>query len=175
MVEERALDSYHNILFSILQFWRNHDCAVWPQHLTIVSHGFKRARLVESHCSAIAYPLDRVAFVGINPPDLPAELAAADRAGADGAALALLDGGSGLSEEKAEAMKGAREVVGHWREDPHGVGEVLAGKRKGRNFWGVQQLFFTSQEERQRSGVKTLLRGDVEVLNGDGQPWALRG
>ena len=176
MVEERALDSYHNVLFSILQFWRNHDSAVWPQHLTIVSHGFKRARLVESHCSAIAYPLDRVRFVGINPPNLPADLVAADQAGADVLSLAQLDDSSGISEEKAEAMKGAREVIGHWMEDPHGVGEILAGKRKSRNCWGVEQLFFSSHEERERSGVKTRLLGeDIEVLDGEAQPWTIKG
>ncbi len=167
MVEERALDSYYNILFSILQFWRNHDCAVWPQSLTIVSHGFKRVRLVDSHCAAIAFPLDRVGFVGINPPNLPADLRAADLAGAP------LGDESDTSPEKAEAMKGAREVIGHWTEDPHGVDELLAGKRRKRNPWKVDQMLFQSQEERARSGLETrFIGGDIEALvDGAARPW----
>ena len=107
--------------------------------------------------------------MGINPPNLPADLAAAD-----GVALSdVASNEAGVSAEKSEAMKGAREVVGHWLEDPHGVGEVLARKRWERNLWDVDQVFFDSQEERERSGVKTrLLDEDTEVLDGSVQPWS---
>ena len=63
------MDSYQNILFSIIQFWRS--TSRWPNSLTIVSHAFKRRRLVEAHCSAIAFPLEKVQFIGINPPGIP--------------------------------------------------------------------------------------------------------
>ncbi|ROV90523.1 hypothetical protein VPNG_10052 [Cytospora leucostoma] len=69
LVEERALDSYQNILFSIIHFWRS--TSHWPSHLTIVSHQFKRRRLTEAHCTALSFPLDHVRFIGINPPGVP--------------------------------------------------------------------------------------------------------
>ncbi len=171
MVEERALDSYHNVLFSLVHFWR--ERAVWPRRLTVVSHAFKRGRLVDYHCAAIGFPPDRVGFVGMDPPNLPADiLAAAAAAGADG-------GESGpASREKAEAMKGAVAViVGQWTEDPHGVGDVLAGKRRQRNPWNTDQMLFRSPEERARSGVATRFvgegGGDMEALvEGVPAPWA---
>ncbi|KAK8124718.1 uncharacterized protein PG998_000477 [Apiospora kogelbergensis] len=41
--EPRALDSYYNVLFSLVLFWQTHGA--WPEKVTIVSHAFKRARL----------------------------------------------------------------------------------------------------------------------------------
>ncbi|MDA4133894.1 MAG: hypothetical protein OK454_12340, partial [Thaumarchaeota archaeon] len=173
MLEERALDSYYNILFSILEFWRRNGqtAASWPERLTIVSHAFKRARLVDSHCAAIGFPLDRVAFIGINPPNLPAALLAADKASQELAAAGGLAPGE-VSEEKAEAMKGVRETVGLWSDDPHGVGKVLVGKRRTRNPWGVSQTLFLHDEERARSGAETRTVGGTEALvEGGTRPW----
>ncbi|KAK1827871.1 FolC bifunctional protein [Podospora conica] len=119
LLEERALDSYHNILFSTLLFWSRHG--VWPRRLTLVSHGFKRARLVDGHCAAIGFPLERVAF-------------------------------------------GVQLALGQWGEDPHGVGEALAGKRRERNCWGVGQGLFADEEERGRSGVVVRVVGGQEAL-----------
>ncbi|KAK1754508.1 FolC bifunctional protein [Echria macrotheca] len=137
LLEERALDSYYNILFSIVDFWRAH--AVWPEYLTVVSHGFKRTRLVDGHCAAIGFPLHRVSFVGINPPGLDSEVA---------------------QGEKADAMRGVQLAIGQWAEDPHGVGEELAGKRRLRNCWNTDQRLFFSHEERERSGVDTVILSD---------------
>ncbi len=84
------------------------------------------------------------------------------------------DDDADLSPEKVRAMKGARDVVGQWNEDPHGVGDLLAGKRRRRNFWETDQMLFLSPDERLRSGLKTRLIGtDVEVLvDGAARPWA---
>ncbi len=157
LVEEQALDSYYNILFSLLAFWR-HTGGAWPARLTVVSHAFKRARLVDAHCGpgAIAFlPLDRVAFVGINPPNLPAEF-----------------GGQTADADKAKSMADAH-IVDHWTSDPHGVGALLSGKRRARNPWGVGQRLFASDAERQRSGLRTRLVGDDMEALADGcpQPW----
>lgn len=130
LLEERALDSYYNILFSTVLFWRTYGS--WPKKLTLVSHGFKRNRLVDGHCAAIGYPVERVNFIGINPPGM-------DQAGT----------------EKADAMRGVQLALGQWASDPHGVGDELARKRKQRNVWGVSQSLFYSEEERLRSGVST--------------------
>lgn len=148
LVEERALDSYQNILFSIVHFWRSHPAALWPRRLTIVSHDFKRVRLTDEHCAALAFPLGRVRFVGINPPG-----------------LALVDGT--LPQEAA--------AVRSWREDRHGMSPDLAAKRRRRNVYGVEQRLFLSDEERARSGVLTKLVDDgrEEVLvDGGPRPWA---
>jgi folylpolyglutamate synthase len=159
LLEERALDSYYNILFSLIEFWRRHT--VWPERLTIVSHAFKRNRLVDGHCAAIGFPLDRVDFIGINPP------------GIDTAGLGAEASGSG-STEKAEAMRGVQLAIGQWAEDPHGVGEALAGKRRRRNCWGVQQRLFLDEEERSRSGVdvRQLDDGSEALVEGGRRPWA---
>ena len=145
MVEERALDSYYNILFSMVEFWRG--WGVWPNIITIVSHGFKRDRMVEGHCAAIGFPGERVRFVGINPPGLE-------------------------GEEKAGVMGGVQLAMGQWEGDPHGVGEELAGKRRGRNCWGVGQRLFLGEEERARARVLTrILEDGGEVLVDGVRPW----
>jgi dihydrofolate synthase len=171
LVEERALDSYYNILFSILEFWRH--WATWPTFLTIVSHGFKRVRMVDCHCGAIGFPLERVKFVGINPPNLPPEFLAVEEVGSDAMNLATVPSTAEVSAEKAAAMKGARDVIGHWNNDPHGVGDILAGKRKARNPHGTVQLLFLSDDERQRSQVLTrrLADGREALQEGVEQPW----
>lgn len=148
-LEERALDSYQNILFSLVQFWRrtpSYD--YWPTRLTIVSHAFKRRRLVSAHCGALGLRADEVTFVGINPPGVPEVVA---------------------SEEAA---------VEAWLRDPQGQSPGLRGKRRGRNPWKVRQTLFLDEEERARSGVRTrLVENDDGVseeilVDGDGaRPW----
>lgn len=135
------MDSYQNILFSIIQFWRS--TSRWPNSLTIVSHAFKRRRLVEAHCSALAFPLDKVHFIGINPPGIPVVV---DR------------------EEDA---------VDEWVKDPRGQSDGLKAKRARRNLWHVSQRLFESEDERQRSGIVTILLEDgEEILDGGAErPW----
>ncbi|KAK0643023.1 Mur ligase [Cercophora newfieldiana] len=141
LLEEKALDSYYNVLFSTVDFWRAHGA--WPEYLTIVSHGFKRNRIVDGHCAAIGFPLESVNFVGINPPGLDGQ----------------------VSGEKAEAMQGVQLTIGQWAEDPHGVGEELASKRRARNCWGVDQRLFFLDQERDQSGVATVtLEDGTEAL-----------
>lgn len=113
---------------------------------------------MEGHCAAIGFPLDRVAFVGINPP------------GMEGMGSTETTG----VKEKGEAMQGVQLALGQWEEDPHGVGEVLAGKRRGRNCWGVQQRLFEGEEERARSGVdvRVMEDGSEALVEGGRQPWA---
>lgn len=125
-----------------MDFWRAH--AVWPEYLTLVSHGFKRTRLVDGHCAAIGFPLRRVTFAGINPPGVEESEQKPD----------------GQISEKADAMRGVQLAIGQWDDDPHGVGEELAGKRRQRNCWGVDQRLFFSDEERVRSGVATRILED---------------
>src|SRR5437762_1472400 len=36
LIEDRALDSFHNVIFSLALFWRREGA--WPERVTIVSH-----------------------------------------------------------------------------------------------------------------------------------------
>lgn len=153
--EPRALDSYYNVLFSLLLFRQtygggNGHVAAWPQRMTIVSHAFKRERLVDCHCGALGYPLECVDFVGIDPPGM-----------ADGTNEAV--------------MKGVSQAIAEWKENPHGIGGTLAEKRRKRNPWAVSQALFDSDHLRTQSGVKTAVAEDgEEVLDPSAtQPWSL--
>lgn len=139
--EERALDSYQNILFSIIQFWRS--TSRWPSSLTIVSHAFKRRRLVEAHCNAISFPPARVRFVGLNPPGVP------------------------------DVVDREEEAVSEWLQDPQGQSHGLKSKRARRNRWGVPQSLFVDELERRQGGIATeLLEDGEEILVGQGRrPW----
>jgi len=70
--------------------------------------------------------------------------------------------------------KGVQLTLGLWKEDPHGVGEELAGKRRARNCWGVHQRLFETEEERVRSGVEVRVLGDGSeaLVEGGRRPWA---
>ncbi|POR35964.1 Putative dihydrofolate synthetase, partial [Tolypocladium paradoxum] len=59
VLEERALDSYHNVLLGLTRYHARFGR--WPATLTLVGHAFKRPRL-EAHCAAIGFPPGRVAF-----------------------------------------------------------------------------------------------------------------
>lgn len=145
--EDRALDSYHNVLFSLTLFYtRIHQ---WPKHITLVSHGFKKPRLVDCNCAAVGWPLDRVSFLGIDPPGMEAVLASG----------------------KGDAALGVGRAVDDWLADPHGRGEVLAGKRRKRNPWETWQGVF-ERGEKNRGGLLTLGEGEQEMLIGDAKrPW----
>ncbi|KAH7011400.1 hypothetical protein EDB80DRAFT_388317 [Ilyonectria destructans] len=152
IVEDRALDSYYNVLFTLTLFYTRFHA--WPTHMTIVSHGFKKERLVDGHCAAIGFPLERVSFIGIDPPGM----------------AALAAGGAG-SDDKEDAMKGVGMAVGEWRSDPHGRGAGLAGKRAKRNPWGVAQSVFPDNG-RDRGGLVLKEEGGCEVLDEDAtRPW----
>ncbi|KAL7810290.1 hypothetical protein V8C44DRAFT_332845 [Trichoderma aethiopicum] len=144
LIEDRALDSYHNILFSLTLFYTRFRA--WPTHLTIISHAFKEPRLIDGHCAAIRFPLDRTRFVGIDPPGM-------------------------TTGENVDGMKGVGQAVDDWTKDPHGRGEVLAGKRRRRNPWGVWQGVFV-EEGLDKGGLMTEGEGEAETLvDGVLRPW----
>ncbi|EGR45060.1 uncharacterized protein TRIREDRAFT_69064 [Trichoderma reesei QM6a] len=144
LIEDRALDSYHNVLFSLTLFYTRFH--TWPAHLTVVSHAFKEPRLVNGHCTAIGFPLERTAFVGIDPPGM-------------------------TNEENVDGMKGVGQAVDDWTRDPHGRGEVLAGKRRRRNPWGVWQGIF-KEKGGDKGGLVTEGEGEAETLvDGAPRPW----
>lgn len=155
-MEEQALDSFANVLFSILRFWR--ETGNFPEKVTIVSHAFKEDRLMELHIPAIRFPRERVLFVGIDPEYMRI-------------------GHEAYDEERTASVLRASSEKGYaeWKKDLLGCGDSLSGKRAARNPWGVSQVWFDSREDRERSGVKSMLKvgeeGLEEFLTTEKQPW----
>ncbi|KAM4057476.1 hypothetical protein HRG_010787 [Hirsutella rhossiliensis] len=159
LLEERALDSYHNVLFSLTRFHARFGA--WPASLTLVGHAFKQPRL-EAHCRAIGYPPDRVAFVGINPPGMMAAAAA------DPGLEAADDGRAG----RQAAWRGVARAAEEWEADPHGRGAGLADKRRARNPWHVWQGVFEAQYKDKGGLVTRGGEGEGETLDEDApRPW----
>lgn len=105
--ETHATDSYQNLLFSILHF--HTLTSNYPEHITLISHAFKRARFLDLHCCAIRWPPSRLTYIGIDPPE-------------DVTPRNIL--------EKGEKERG----YGVWKEDLYGVGSVLGEKREKRGW-----------------------------------------
>ncbi|KAJ6784936.1 hypothetical protein PWT90_04434 [Aphanocladium album] len=125
LIEDRALDSYHNVLFSLTLFWATFR--QWPTTLTIISHAFKKPRIVDGHCAAIGFPLERVLY-----PSIP-----------------------GVADDPV-SMTGVALAEQEWTRDPHGRGGSLAGKRARRNPWRTWQGVFPKSTESSDSGLKTV-------------------
>jgi hypothetical protein len=147
IVERRSLDSFHNLLFSITKFYE--VTGSWPEHVTIISNEFKRARFLELHCKALGWPADRVAFVGIDPEYMTRDL------------------------ERAASVRDGERKNGFelWQKDMLGKGEELEAKRKKRNPWLVKQTLFESDDVRDRSGIRYSILDQREILDGKSQPW----
>lgn len=105
--EAHATDSFQNLLFSILHF--HSLTSNYPTQITLISHAFKRARFLELHCRALRWPLAKVAYIGIDPPE-------------DVTPTSVL--------ERGEREKG----YGVWEGDLYGAGGVLGGKREKRGW-----------------------------------------
>lgn len=65
LTEEHARDSFENVLFSLCRF--REVTGRYPEHVTVVSFGFKRERFVHMHRAALRFPTRRFHFVGIDP------------------------------------------------------------------------------------------------------------
>lgn len=134
VLEEQALDSFANVVFSLLLFWK--ETKAWPAKLTIISHEFKRARFMELHIPALRFPGRKVEFVGIDPGYMQPSHPTYDF---------KLSG----DVREGEMERGYRA----WEGDRLGCGEVLRGKRCARNCWRAGQGWFRDEEERRESGV----------------------
>ncbi|KJK76500.1 hypothetical protein H634G_08088 [Metarhizium anisopliae BRIP 53293] len=121
MLEERALDSYHNVLFSLSLFYARFQR--WPRHVVVVSHAFKRPRMLDGHCAAIGFPPDRVSFVGADwgrDPHGKGQRLAAKRARRN-----VWGAWQGVFEEGTEdADKGGLQTVGE------GASEVIVDRER---------------------------------------------
>jgi hypothetical protein len=122
LVEEYSTDSFQNLLFSLILYYRYvTEILSWMpegrrgfrggylKKLVIVSHEFKRRRFMELHIPALRFPRGSVEFIGIDPP------------------------WEGTMRE--DMVRGEKER-GYlaWQTDLYGVGEVLDSKRRERGW-----------------------------------------
>ncbi|CAG8983702.1 hypothetical protein HYALB_00006271 [Hymenoscyphus albidus] len=156
LLEEKAMDSLQNLLFGLLGFWRR--TGGWPEKISVVSMGFKRGRVLGCHIPALKFPLSRVEFIGINPSYM-------DPSSPD------------YDEERMKSVLEGEKTRGFdaWKADMYGTGDVLRGKRISRDYFKTRGVWFESEEERERSGVRSEVRvfgdGVEEVLVEGRQPW----
>ena len=64
--EEFATDSFENLMFSICRF--REITGRYPDKITMVSFTFKQRRFEEMHSHALRWPIDRFAYLGVDPP-----------------------------------------------------------------------------------------------------------
>ncbi|CAG8949799.1 hypothetical protein HYFRA_00004122, partial [Hymenoscyphus fraxineus] len=156
LIEEKAMDSLQNLVFGLLGFWRR--VGVWPEKVMVVSMGFKGGRFLGCHIPALKFPLSRVEFIGINPEYMDPSSPEYD-------------------EERTKSVLEGEKSRGYdaWKADMYGTGDVLRGKRISRDYFKTRGVWFESEEERERSGVRSEVRdfgdGVEEVLVGGRQPW----
>lgn len=154
LLEEQAMDSMANLTFSLLMFWKT--TKQWPDKITIISHEFKKERFLECHVKALGLNPETVAFLGLDPPYMNKESSKWDAARTDDVLRGELERG-----------------LGPWKADMLGRREVLSGKRRMRNCWGVSQMWFLINEERVASGVKSVsMDGEEFLIEGEKQPWS---
>lgn len=64
--EEFATDSFENLMFSVCRF--REITGRYPDKITMVSFTFKQRRFEEMHSHALRWPIDRFAYLGVDPP-----------------------------------------------------------------------------------------------------------
>ena len=126
LTDDNATDSFQNVLLPLVEFsfhaaqyqevekpedQNKKKSRTFPEHLTIIGHGFKCRRFEELHLPAVRWPKDPVRFryVGIDPP---------------------MDEKKKIEVLNGEMLRG----YGAWQKDLYGAGEVLANKRKARGW-----------------------------------------
>ena len=106
-IEDYAVDSYQNLLFSILRF--HAMTSRFPAHVTVISHDFKKHRFLELHAPALRWPARNMTFVGVDPPENVVR-------------REVLDAGESTRGYKA------------FERDPYGTGTLLQAKRQRRGW-----------------------------------------
>ena len=65
VIEEFARDSMENVMFSLCRFREVYSA--YPRFLTVVSYSYKKKRFTDLHRAAVAWPLDKFHFIGVDP------------------------------------------------------------------------------------------------------------
>ncbi|KAL8797450.1 MAG: hypothetical protein Q9195_000266 [Heterodermia aff. obscurata] len=144
--EDCAVDSYQNLLFSILRF--HVMTRRFPARIVIISHDFKKHRFLELHAPAIRWPARTLTFIGVDPPEHVVKREAL---------------------EAGESARGYKAFQG----DPYGTGTLLQAKRQGRGWKNEYQSFWNASTG---DGVTDLLswsggESGSEMFPGQ-LPWA---
>ncbi|CAO3693250.1 unnamed protein product [Umbelopsis ramanniana] len=71
--EEHARDSMENLLFSICRFYEL--TGNYPKKITVIGFEFKKERFIKIHRAALRYPIEKFDYIGIDPEDIPKEVA----------------------------------------------------------------------------------------------------
>lgn len=145
--EDWATDSLQNLLFSILRF--RQMVGVYPKEVTVVTHAFKRERVLGAHARALRWPEGGIRVVGVDPPFTEREF-----------------------EEAREGERGAREA---FERDKYGRLEPLAGKRRVRGFEPDKvERFFADVECEARELLRYSSRDDEGLTLPERFPWEER-
>lgn len=139
LLEEKALDSFGNVLFSMIGFWR--QTRTWPEKITIVSHEFKRERFMELHVKTLKLTVSHITveYSGIDPGY-------------------MVQAAKEFSEARTEEVRKGELERGYraWEHDLWGKGQLLREKRWKRNTWSVsQELFDAALNERELASAVT--------------------
>lgn len=179
--ELNALDSYQNLLFSLVRF--RELTRRYPRRITLISYAFKRQRFEQLHRRAIRFPADRFAFVGIDPPAL-----AADKDDDDDGGDQQRDQQRGPTSSRRAVPAGERtNALAVWTADPYACrpDSPLRAKRRARNagrrYWAYRESASTANTAEHRDGddaavVRLLTWCEAGGRNGDwfaqNLPWS---
>jgi hypothetical protein len=106
ITEPFALDSYENIIYSLVCYYQY--TSQWPTHITLISHAFKERRFADIHIPAARWPLERLRYVGVDP----------------------------VGKSQEELQVGERWACAVWEGDPYAGGVGKVGRtRCGRGQW----------------------------------------
>lgn len=142
--EDFATDSFQNLLFSILRF--RQIVGHYPQDITVVTHAFKRERILGVHAPALRWPDGHVRLQGSDPPFTRSEWR-------DTAA----------SERRAE---------GEFVRIPFGASPPLSDKRRARNFDPeVVEKFYADLEPKALQLLRFSNRDDEAMDLPEKYPW----
>ena len=144
-----ALDSYQNLLFSLVRF--RELTRRYPRRITLISYAFKRQRFEQLHRRAIRFPADRFAFVGIDPPAIAADKDDDDDGGGGGDGDQPRDQQQGPTSAREAVLAGERaNALTVWTADPYACrpDSPLRAKRRARNagrrYWAYRESVSTA-------------------------------
>ena len=167
VIEPHALDSYQNILFSLLTFYahssRFRQQRYYPSSMTIVSHAFKRARFLDLHLPALRWSspssssspfslessLDISTTVNTNNDDGDGEQKSRQSKQTETKVdheqyrvrFIGIDPPPAITSSESLHEGECRRGYGLWKTDPYGGGPALSAKRAGRDPWGTTARF----------------------------------
>lgn len=146
--EDYATDSFQNLLFSILRF--RQVVGHYPRDITVITHAFKRDRILGVHAPALRWPTGRIRLQGSDPPFTKTEM-----------------------EETVASERKAEDAFACNR---YGVLPPLSDKRQARYFDpdAVEQ-FFQDLEPEARELLRYCNRAGDDLQLPERFPWQIDG